>query len=86
MRCYVRAVNAKHYNAEVLRQWREGAGLSQEALAEKIGVHRITIIRAESGDSASYDLLLRIASEFSRSVTEALHAYPVAPSVRPSAA
>ncbi|MBM3678889.1 MAG: helix-turn-helix transcriptional regulator, partial [Actinobacteria bacterium] len=41
------------YNAESLggaiRHFREGAGLSQAELAERIGIHRETLVRIERG-------------------------------------
>lgn len=41
------------YNADSLggaiRHFREGAGLSQAELAERIGIHRETLVRIEAG-------------------------------------
>jgi transcriptional regulator with XRE-family HTH domain len=39
-----------------LRAWRTFRGLTQEGLAEKAGVHRISIIRIESGEAANQRL------------------------------
>lgn len=46
-----------------LRELRERAGLSQEALAEKAGTSQVTVWRLESGTSRriDFDLLDRLA-------------------------
>jgi putative transcriptional regulator len=44
------------------------AGLSQEALAERIGVKRLTIIRIEAGTRPSVDVALAISRELGESV------------------
>jgi putative transcriptional regulator len=50
-------------------QARQHAGLSQEALAEKIGVKRLAIIRIENGTNRpSVDVALAIARELGQSV------------------
>jgi len=50
---------------EHLRELRAAAGLSQEALAEKAGVHRNYIGHLERGEkTASLDVLVRLANAF----------------------
>ncbi len=50
------------WRGNVLRKAREKRGLSQTALAEKVGVHRVTIAYLESGArQPSMDLLQRLA-------------------------
>ena len=51
-----------------LRQARHHAGLTQEQLAEKVGVHRVSIARIEGGFRApSITLGLRISRELGES-------------------
>lgn len=64
------------YDYQALKKLRENSGLSQEELAGKIGVGRVTIARAEIGSNASYDLLVKITSYFGLPVTSVLHARP----------
>jgi len=46
----------------MLREARERRKLTQEAVAKKVGVHRVTIARLESGERRpSMDLLQRLA-------------------------
>jgi putative transcriptional regulator len=48
-----------------LREYREGSGLSQERLAERVGVTRQTIISIEGGRYVpSLELALRLAKRF----------------------
>jgi len=53
-----------------LKRIREGLGLTQEQLAEEIGVHRVTIAKWEAGDRGIPEpvarLLLRIQTEKKR--------------------
>jgi putative transcriptional regulator len=52
-----------------IAQARHRAGLSQQALAEKIGVRRLAIIRIENGTNRpSVDVALAIAHELGESV------------------
>jgi transcriptional regulator with XRE-family HTH domain len=74
-------MNVRHYYPEKLVALREGAGLSQEALAEKLEVHKLTILRAEKGRSASYGLLSKYATEFHLAVTDLVRPFPVEASV-----
>lgn len=41
--------------AQLIRSGRERAGLTQEALADSVGVHRTTIVRWEGGDATLTD-------------------------------
>jgi transcriptional regulator with XRE-family HTH domain len=58
---------------EHLRELRVSAGLSQEALAEKAGLHRNYIGHIERGEkTASLDVLVRLAAAFQVSLPELL--------------
>jgi len=58
---------------EYLRELRTSAGLSQEALAEKAGLHRNYIGHIERGEkTASLDVLVRLAAAFNLSLPDAL--------------
>ncbi|MBW2964138.1 helix-turn-helix transcriptional regulator [Candidatus Woesearchaeota archaeon] len=55
----------------MLKELREKAGLSQEALAEKVGVTRQTIISIEGGRYVpSLELALKFASLFRKKVED----------------
>ena len=50
------------WRGSVLKKARERRKLTQESLAQKVGVHRVTIVRLESGDrQPSMALLYRLA-------------------------
>ncbi len=50
------------WRGKMLREARERRKLTQEAVAKKVGVHRVTIARLESGERRpSMDLLQRLA-------------------------
>lgn len=66
-------MNAQDYDHKRLANARKAAGLTQDQLAEQLGVTSVTISRVETGVSASYGLLTRIATQLGRSVTEFLH-------------
>lgn len=56
-----------------LRELRASAGLSQEALAEKAGLHRNYIGHIERGEkTASLDVLTRLAAALDSSLPELL--------------
>jgi transcriptional regulator with XRE-family HTH domain len=56
-----------------LKELRSAAGLSQEALAEKAGLHRNYIGHIERGEkTASLDVLVRLAAAFKLSLPELL--------------
>ena len=57
----------------MLKRTRTRRKLTQEALAKRVGVHKITISRLERGDrQPSMDLLHRIAKVLKVKVTELL--------------
>lgn len=67
----VRAASADGVAGEAVRTRRKGAGLTQQALADAVGVSRQTIISMETGDYApSVYLALRVASALGASVEE----------------
>jgi transcriptional regulator with XRE-family HTH domain len=58
---------------EHLRELRASAGMSQETLAEKAGLHRNYIGHIERGEkTASLDVLVRLAAVFSASLPQLL--------------
>jgi transcriptional regulator with XRE-family HTH domain len=61
---------------EQLREFRVSAGMSQEALAEKAGLHRNYIGHIERGEkTASLDVLVRLAAAFDIALTELLQRF-----------
>jgi transcriptional regulator with XRE-family HTH domain len=70
-------MDARHYYPKKLATLREGEGLSQEALAVALDVHRLTIQRAETGRCASYGLLLKYATRYDLAVTKLIRPRPV---------
>ena len=56
-----------------IRQLRESAGLSQEALAHAANIGRVTLVRIESGgQSPRYETLVALASALQRPIQELL--------------
>jgi transcriptional regulator with XRE-family HTH domain len=67
---------AENIFGEHLRELRAAAGLSQESLAEKAGLHRNYIGHLERGEkTASLDVLVRLAAAFGLSVPELLERF-----------
>jgi transcriptional regulator with XRE-family HTH domain len=67
---------------EHLRELRTSAGLSQEALAEKAGLHRNYIGHVERGEkTASLDVLIRLAAAFDVSLPRLVERFDT-PTVR----
>jgi len=61
---------------EHLRELRASSGLSQEALAEKAGLHRNYIGHLERGEKTpSLDVLVRLAAAFELSLPELLESF-----------
>jgi transcriptional regulator with XRE-family HTH domain len=50
-------MNAQHYDCDRLKELREAHRLTQLEVAERLGIDRQTVYRAEAGKSASYELL-----------------------------
>jgi transcriptional regulator with XRE-family HTH domain len=49
--------------ARLLKEAREAAGLTQDALAEKVGIHRVQIARLEGGTSKpTWETVQKIAA------------------------
>jgi transcriptional regulator with XRE-family HTH domain len=64
---------AEEIFGEHLRELRTSAGLSQEALAEKAGLHRNYIGHLERSEkTASLDVLVRLAAAFDVSLPDLL--------------
>ncbi len=70
-------MDARFYDAEKVAKVREEAGLTQEQLAEEVGVTSITISRVENGRSASPELLARIAERFGVQLSDFLYPHPI---------
>jgi len=63
-----------HHNPEIIKSWREGAGLSQTELAHHVSRSRPTISRTEEDDTpVSLDVIASIAAYFGKSLAEALN-------------
>lgn len=61
------------WRGDVLKKIRERRGLTQAALAEKVGVHQVTIARLETGErNPSMDLLQSLAKTLKVKVGELL--------------
>jgi transcriptional regulator with XRE-family HTH domain len=58
-------MDSKLYDNQLLIDWREDLGLTQEDVAKELNVVRATINRAETGKSASIELLYAL-SDFYR--------------------
>lgn len=71
-------MDSRHYNNEKLKQLRESRNLTQKQVAEVIGRDRQTVFRAESGQSASYELLCAFAQVYSVDVVAFLYRQPLA--------
>lgn len=60
------------YDNLKLLSLRESKKLTQEVVAEGVGVSRFTIIRAEKGESASWKLLKSLSSFYGISISDLL--------------
>ena len=77
---------AENIFGEHLRELRTSAGLSQEALAEKAGLHRNYIGHLERAEkTASLDVLVRLAAALDASLPELLGRFDL-PTIRSLAA
>jgi len=68
-------MNAEHYNPELLATARKKATTKTE-LAKTLGVTKMTIYRAEKGESVSYELLSEICREIGIDVKSILVSTP----------
>jgi transcriptional regulator with XRE-family HTH domain len=66
----------RHYDHAQLGKLRAKRGLSQEALAAEFGWNRKKIIRAESGESVTYETLCTLATFYDVQVTRLLNHKP----------
>ena len=61
------------WRGQVLKKIRERRGFTQAALAERVGVHQVTIARLETGErNPSMDLLHRLAKALKVKLPELL--------------
>jgi transcriptional regulator with XRE-family HTH domain len=61
-------MNAQHYDCLRLKEIREARRLTQAEVAERLGINRQTVYRAESGASASYELLCELCALYQEDV------------------
>jgi len=66
------------YDNTRLVKLRESKKLTQENVAESVGVSRFTIIRAEQGSAASWKLLQSLSAFYGISVSELIHPTQIA--------
>jgi len=75
-------MNSRHYDQVRLRGLRESKGLTQKQVAESLNINRQTVFRAESGVSASYELLCDLSDLYEADVITLLH--PRRPKAEPT--
>lgn len=69
-------MDSRHYDHEQLATLRTKRGISQETLAAQFGWNRKKIIRAESGESVTYETLCSLATFYGVQVTRLLNRAP----------
>jgi transcriptional regulator with XRE-family HTH domain len=73
-------MNFRHYDPGKLKELREIKGLTQEQVAKHLGINRQTVFRAETGQSASYELLCDLCQLYNNAaVTDLLYERPLEP-------
>lgn len=81
---YKSAMNANHYDPEKLKKLRaekslrDGSEITQQIVADALGVQRQTIYRAENGLDISYERICDLADYYGVEVTSLLHSKPKA--------
>ena len=70
-------MNAQHYDCDRLKELREFRRLTQAEVADRLGVNRQTVYRAEAGVSASYELLCDLCALYQEDVLTLLRPKPV---------
>lgn len=60
------------YDNQMLVDLRQSRKLTQEFVANCVGVSRFTVIRVEKGESASWDLLKTLCQFYNISISELL--------------
>jgi transcriptional regulator with XRE-family HTH domain len=70
-------MNSQHYDCEHLKSLREAKGLTQKQVGEALDIDRQTVFRAESGVSASYELLCALADLYEVEVVSLLYPHPL---------
>ncbi|HEX8773742.1 MAG TPA: helix-turn-helix transcriptional regulator [Pyrinomonadaceae bacterium] len=71
-------MDAKYYDHARVAKLRKDAGLTQQQLAEELGVTSVTISRVETGVAVSPLLLARIAQRLGHNLTDLLYDQPLA--------
>lgn len=74
---YTARMDARHYNHTKLVKLREKRELSQETVATNFGWERKKVLRAETGESATYETLLDLAAFYEIPIKQLLYAEPV---------
>lgn len=64
------------YDNDKLTKMRESKKLTQESVADSIGVSRFTIIRAEKGEAASWKLLQALSGFYGIPITDLIKSTP----------
>ena len=62
----------RFYKSNLLIEWREELGLSQDDVAKELSVTRATINRVENGRSASLDMLYKLADFYRKPISTLL--------------
>lgn len=70
-------MNARHFDPKKLKELRRNHRLTQEAVAERIGVHRQTVYRAEKGLDIPYELLCDLSGVYDVEVVSLLYPKPL---------
>lgn len=60
------------YNTKTLIDLREAKNLTQQNVADSLGISRFTVIRAEKGESASWKLLQSFAAYYGVEISDIL--------------
>ena len=69
-------MDSRHYDPALLAELRFQRSLSQEAVARELGWNRKKIIRAEAGESVTYETLCALAEFYKTPVIRLLRKTP----------
>lgn len=67
------------YDHDLLTTLRNASGMTQEQVASEVGVKRLTIIRVEQGECASYELLKKLTRLYGKPITSVLRVHDAVP-------